>query len=67
MTVRAFSDPTLSKPPRPRRWIPLSLRMYLAVLVAVGVASIACVAVPIYRQHVAIQEIERLSGWGDGL
>src|SRR5262249_39786007 len=57
------SDPPLNKPPRPRRWIPLSLRTYVAFLAIAGVASILHIGVPAYRQHVALREIKRLGGF----
>src|SRR5262245_9290919 len=57
------SGPPLDQPPRPRRWNPLSLRMYLAVLVTIGVASTAYVGVRLHRQHVALREIKRLGGF----
>jgi hypothetical protein len=50
-------------PPRPRRWIPLSLRMYVAVLVIAGVASAVNIGLPAWRQHIALKEIERLGGF----
>jgi hypothetical protein len=55
-------DPTASKPPRPRRWIPLSVRMFVAMLAVVGVAGALWVGIPAYRQHVAIRKIEELGG-----
>jgi Leucine-rich repeat (LRR) protein len=63
MTVPAITtpDPTTDQPPRPRRWIPLSLRMFVAVL-----ALLACgalwIGVRAYRQYVALTEIERNGG-----
>ncbi|MBI3859561.1 MAG: hypothetical protein HY296_04900 [Thaumarchaeota archaeon] len=55
-------DPTTGKPPRRRRWIPLSLRIFLALLGLLAVASFVWIGVPAYRQGVAIREIERLGG-----
>jgi hypothetical protein len=55
--------PHLDKPPRRRRWIPLSLRMYLALLLVAGVGSASYVGLPAWRQHVALREIERLGGF----
>ncbi|MBI3864464.1 MAG: hypothetical protein HY290_21490 [Planctomycetia bacterium] len=49
------------KPPRGRRWIPLSLRMFVALLGILGIVAV-WMGVPVYRRHMAIQEIERLEG-----
>jgi hypothetical protein len=56
-------DSTADIPPRPRRWIPLSLRMFVAFLSLLGTASALCIGVPAYRQHVAIRELDRLGGY----
>jgi hypothetical protein len=50
-----------NKPPRPRRWIPLSLKMFGA-LVAIISAFTGWEGLRIYRQQVAFREIERLGG-----
>src|SRR5690349_2143526 len=55
--------PTTDKPPRPRRWIPLSLRMFVVALVLVGVGSVLWVGIPAYRHHVAAREIEACNGF----
>jgi hypothetical protein len=55
------ADPTTDKPPRPRRWIPVSLRMVMAIFLLLGVVSTAMVGIPAYRQQVAIRQL-RLSG-----
>src|SRR5262245_4827207 len=47
-----------AKPPRTKRWVPLSLRLFAAILCAVG----AWTGIRAYRQYVAIREIERLGG-----
>src|SRR4051794_35967854 len=54
----ATPDPTTEKPPQPKRWIPLSLRMIVAMLVILGVA-VAWPCVKGFRQFVAVQEMER--------
>jgi len=53
------SDPTTDKPPRPRRWIPLSLKMFVLILGTMTVWT----GIRAYRQYVAIREIERLDGY----
>src|SRR5437762_752858 len=55
-------DPTTDKPPRRRRWIPLSLRFVLVFLPFVGQVGITWVSVRGYRNALAIREIERLGG-----
>jgi len=54
-------DPTTDKPPRPRCWIPVSLRLFAAILVLLGVAG-AWRGVTAYQQLAAIREVERLGG-----
>jgi len=54
-------DPTPDRPPRPRRWIPLSLRVFIAVLGILGVV-IGWGGLQNYRQRSALQEIRPL-GW----
>lgn len=56
-----ITDPT-HKPPRPRRWIPLSLWLFAAILALVGLGNMLQVILPIYRQQMAIRTIERLGG-----
>jgi Leucine-rich repeat (LRR) protein len=64
MTTQAIPipDPTTDKPPRPRRWIPLSLRIFVAILVLLGAESAYRFGMPIYRQHAAIRAIDRVEG-----
>jgi hypothetical protein len=57
-TALPIPDIATDKPPRPRRWIPLSLRLFAALLCAVSTWT----GVRAYRQHAAIREIERLGG-----
>ena len=62
-------DPTAGKPPRPRRWIPLSLRIFLLALVLLGGIGITSIGVRRYRQHSVVSEIRRMHGLvvpGDG-
>src|SRR5258708_2216851 len=58
ITSNPTPDPTTCKPPRRPRWIPISLRMFVAMLCV----SAAWTGVRIFRQHVAIRAIERLGG-----
>lgn len=64
MTLRTTvtPDPTTDQPPRRRRWIPLTLRMFVAVLVLTGLVGGLWIGVPAYQRMVAIREIERLGG-----
>ena len=60
MTQIPISAP--DKPPRPRRWIPLSLRMFLALLVLLGGGSALWIGIPAYQQHRAIHELKQVPG-----
>jgi hypothetical protein len=59
------SIPNNHNPPRTRRWIPLTLRMFVAILFLLGAGSAFWIGVPAYQQHTAIREIERLGGLVD--
>jgi hypothetical protein len=50
------------RPPRPRRRIPASLRLFAGLMALLGISSILWIVVPAGRQHLAIQEIRRLGG-----
>src|SRR5260221_14082955 len=56
-----IADPTTGKPPRRRRWIPLSLRIFVAVLVFLGVTC-AWFGVGICQRTLVVREIRRLGG-----
>lgn len=58
----AIANPTFDKPPRLRRRLPVSVRVFAAVMVLFGGISAIGVGIPAYRQYVAIAEIERLGG-----
>src|SRR5438045_2667946 len=55
-------DVTSEKPPRRRRWIPLSLKGFVAILLLVGVGGPLWIGLRGWRQQVAINEIERVGG-----
>ncbi len=55
-------DLVTDKPRRRRRWIPLSLKMFVALLALAGVDSVLRVGVPMYRKQMAIRMIDRLGG-----
>ena len=55
-------DPTTQRPARPRRRYPLSVRIFGAILVLLGAASVLWVGIPAYRQHVAVRTIEHYGG-----
>jgi hypothetical protein len=57
-----IADSTAGKPPRPRRRIPLSVKLFLSLLLLVGVGSALWVGIHAYRQRVAIKDIERFHG-----
>lgn len=54
-------DPTTDKPARPRRWIPLSLRLFVAMLLILGIVGVLYVGLPAYRQQEVIAEFDRLN------
>jgi len=47
------------KPPQPRRWVPLSLRAYLAILAILGTAGVVGIGIQANRRLNAIHEIQR--------
>jgi len=49
------ADPTTDKPPRRGRWIPLSLRMFLAILIALALFF----TIQFFRRSAAISEVQR--------
>jgi len=53
--------PTTDKPPRPRRWIPLSLRMFAAIMVVGGMVA-GWEGVQNYRQRLTVSELVQ-RGW----
>lgn len=61
MATGVSTTPEPAPPPRRRRWVPLSLRIFLALL-AILSAVTAWEGLRMYRQQVAIREIERLGG-----
>lgn len=68
VTSSPTSDTALGKPPRAPRWIPLSLRMYVAILVLLGGAS-ALLTWVTYRQeqqlyHRERQALHEIKSWG---
>ena len=61
----AIPDPTpdpTEKPPRPRRWVPLSLRLLFVILPAAAIVGLTALSMRAYRNASAIREIERLGG-----
>lgn len=57
---RPTLDPAPDKPPRPRRWIPLSLKIFMGTLLLVGVSRGLWIGIHIWREQAAIRELERL-------
>jgi Leucine Rich repeat len=60
-SAAATPDPTIKKPPRRKRWIPLSLRVFAALLVTLGLGG-TWVGVRGYLQLSAIRKIEGVGG-----
>lgn len=61
-SAASLTNPATDKPPRRRRWIPLSLKMFVVLLILFVAWSIWRIGVPAYLRHVAIREIERVGG-----
>jgi hypothetical protein len=55
MAALTNPDPTTENLPRPRRWIPLSLRMFVALMLVLG--NVIWIVVPAWTQPAAINEI----------
>jgi hypothetical protein len=55
-------EPAKDKPPRQRRWIPLSLRYFAVVMVLLGSVGGGWVSVRMHRREAAIHTIERAGG-----
>jgi Leucine rich repeat len=64
MSTRKSSvfDLKLDQPPRSRRWIPLSLRLFVAMMALMFVGGALWVGVAMYREQVTVAEIERVGG-----
>ena len=58
-----FPDPFIDQPPRPARRILVSVRLFVALLAALGFGSVLWVAITAYLQHRATTEILRLGGY----
>ena len=56
------TDLTTDKPRRGRRWIPLSLRMFIAILAIVFVGGLLWVGFRYYRQQQVVREILAANG-----
>ena len=61
-TVVLIPDASTDKLPRPRRQVPLSLRIFVATLVVLGAVE-SWNTVRAYKERPAIHEIERLGGY----
>src|SRR5665213_2254121 len=57
-SAASLTDPTTDKPPRPRRWIPLSLQMFVVILSVTA----AWTGIRACRQHAAIRAIDEMAG-----
>ena len=62
MSAAIHTTPEPALPPHRSRWIPLSLKLFVAILGLLFVGSALWIGIPAHRQHVAIREIERLGG-----
>lgn len=50
------------KPPPPKRWIPLSLRMFVTMLLCVGIGGPVWIGIRLWRQDETIRKL-RKGGW----
>lgn len=55
------TSPTTDKPPPPRRWIPLSLRMFVSLLMIL-MAVCTWQGVCAYRRGIALREVKHFNG-----
>jgi len=64
MTTSAITtlDPTAAKPPRSRRWIPFSLKLFLVILVATGVVGVSWTRLHYRRQQLILKKVGNLRG-----
>lgn len=63
--AKPTTDPTSGKPPRRRRWIPASLRMFLAMLATLGVGTVwigFSIWLPYHREQQIVAEIRNCGG-----
>ena len=58
----ANPDPATDTPPRPRRWIPVSVRLLVLLIPFLGIVGYTWIAVRAYTNAAVINEIERLGG-----
>src|SRR5436190_8571275 len=56
------TDRTTGKPPHRRRWIPVSVKVFVGIVLILGAASALRFAIPAWRQHAAVREIRRVGG-----
>src|SRR5437764_876915 len=60
--AKLIPDLTTGRPPRRRRRLPVSLRIFVAMLVLLCTASALWIGPKIYRQQAAIREIRNAIG-----
>jgi hypothetical protein len=60
----ATRDQICDKPPRPRRWIPLSLRIFAIILGVVGTASVLWFVSVWWGHRCEQQLVQTIEGWG---
>src|SRR5262245_60825165 len=62
MSTLAPDIPETDKPPRRRRWIPLSLRIYVGCTALFATIGAIWFGVGFYRHEAAIRQLERVGG-----
>jgi hypothetical protein len=62
MSVSTPSTAPIASPPRQRRWVPLSLRIFVGIQVLLFFGGLLWFGIPALRQDMALREIERCGG-----
>ncbi len=62
-SVLPVPDLLTDKPPRSRRWIPLSLRIFVVVNVAVAGVGLLWIGGMAYLHDATVRQVEKLGGW----
>jgi len=64
MTTSAITtfDPTAARPPRSRRWVPVSLKLFLVILVTTGVVGVSWTRLHYRRQQLIMKKVANLRG-----
>src|SRR5437762_1286990 len=61
-TTTPTPAPAADRPPRTRRWIPVSLKLFVAIIVFTGVIGASWLGVHYRRQQAVIRLVEKAGG-----